>query len=225
MAGHAGAKFGVIRPPPGSYDAPQDLQVATGTATWISSHRGSRRRSSAALPEHCHSQGGPTADPISGRTDGHAANVGKLGTSLESSMKLPYVLVVIAFLPAGPAAHAALMVGNKAPDFSTEAALGGKAFRFQLADALARRPVVLYFFPKAFTSGCTIEAHAFAEATARFVAIAVVRGGRPKVLAVSASDVRIRWSRTGAADPKRAQPVDVPGSGVSLLLRGKARRA
>ena len=86
-------------------------------------------------------------------------------------MKLPYVLAVIAFLLAGTAAHAALEVGNKAPDFSTEAALGGKAFRFQLAEALARGPVVLYFFPKAFTSGCTIEAHAFAEATARFNAL------------------------------------------------------
>jgi thioredoxin-dependent peroxiredoxin len=64
--------------------------------------------------------------------------------------------------------HAALKVGARAPDFSTEAALGGKAFRFALAEALARGPVVLYFYPKAFTSGCTIEAHEFAEATPRF---------------------------------------------------------
>jgi len=83
-------------------------------------------------------------------------------------MKLPIVLAVITSLCGAPAAQAALEIGDKAPDFSTEAALGGKAFRFQLAEALARGPVVLYFFPKAFTSGCTIEAHAFAEATARF---------------------------------------------------------
>ena len=67
-----------------------------------------------------------------------------------------------------PAAHAALQPGDKAPDVDTDAALGGKPFRFRLADALARGPVVLYFFPKAFTKGCTIEAHQFAEATPRF---------------------------------------------------------
>ena len=69
------------------------------------------------------------------------------------------------------AANAALRTGEKAPDFSIDAALGGKPFKFMLADALARGPVVLYFCPKAFTSGCTIEAHAFAEATPRFNAL------------------------------------------------------
>jgi peroxiredoxin Q/BCP len=69
------------------------------------------------------------------------------------------------------AAQAALKPGAPAPAFTTEAALGGKSFQFQLADALARGPVVLYFFPKAFTSGCTVEAHEFAEATERFAAL------------------------------------------------------
>jgi peroxiredoxin len=68
-------------------------------------------------------------------------------------------------------AHAALALGERAPEFTIDAALGGKPFKFTLADALARGPVVLYFFPKAFTSGCTIEAHAFAEATPRFNAL------------------------------------------------------
>ena len=68
-------------------------------------------------------------------------------------------------------ARAALPVGAPAPHFTTEAALGGKAFSFSLADALRQGPVVLYFYPKAFTSGCTIEAHAFAEATPRFEAL------------------------------------------------------
>lgn len=67
--------------------------------------------------------------------------------------------------------HAALPVGAQAPDFATDAALGGKVFRFSLAEALRQGPVVLYFFPKAFTSGCTIEAHAFAEATPAFNAL------------------------------------------------------
>lgn len=67
--------------------------------------------------------------------------------------------------------NAALAVGERAPEFTIDAALGGKPFKFALADALTRGPVVLYFFPKAFTSGCTIEAHAFAEATPRFNAL------------------------------------------------------
>jgi peroxiredoxin len=71
----------------------------------------------------------------------------------------------------GSGAGAALAVGAAAPDFSTEAALGGAAFKFSLADSLKKGPVVLYFYPKAFTSGCTIEAHDFAEATPKFQAL------------------------------------------------------
>ncbi|WP_326541030.1 peroxiredoxin [Pseudorhodoferax sp.] len=68
-------------------------------------------------------------------------------------------------------AHAALKPGDAAPSFSADAALGGKTFRFQLSEALAKGPVVLYFFPKAFTQGCTVEAHLFAEASERFAAL------------------------------------------------------
>ena len=68
-------------------------------------------------------------------------------------------------------AHAALKPGDAAPDFATEAAMGGKEFRFALADALKKGPVVLYFFPKSFTKGCTVEAHLFAEATEKFNAL------------------------------------------------------
>ena len=61
---------------------------------------------------------------------------------------------------------AALKPGDEAPAFTARAALGGKDFIFSLADALKKGPVVLYFFPKAFTTGCTAEAHEFAEAAA-----------------------------------------------------------
>src|SRR5690349_25077979 len=61
-------------------------------------------------------------------------------------------------------ALAALPDGAKAPDFTTQASLAGKAFKFALADALKKGPVVLYFYPAAFTPGCTIEAHNFADA-------------------------------------------------------------
>jgi peroxiredoxin Q/BCP len=68
---------------------------------------------------------------------------------------------------ASPAA-AALKVGDKAPDFTSTGAVGGKEFKFHLADQLKKGPVVLYFFPKAFTSGCTAEAHAFSESIGDF---------------------------------------------------------
>jgi peroxiredoxin len=65
-------------------------------------------------------------------------------------------------------ARAALPVGATAPDFSTEASLGGQVFTYTLHDALKQGPVVLYFYPAAFTKGCTIEAHDFADAVAHF---------------------------------------------------------
>jgi peroxiredoxin len=66
---------------------------------------------------------------------------------------------------------AALAPGAQAPEFTTEATLAGKPFRFSLADALKKGPVVLYFYPAAFTPGCTVEAHEFAEATEKFKAL------------------------------------------------------
>lgn len=61
-------------------------------------------------------------------------------------------------------ASATLKPGDPAPDFTTQASLGGKTYTYALADALKKGPVVLYFYPAAFTTGCTIEAHEFAEA-------------------------------------------------------------
>ena len=65
-------------------------------------------------------------------------------------------------------ALAALKVGDSAPDFTAPATLGGKEFTFHLKDALKKGPVVVYFYPAAFTKGCTIEAHDFADATDDF---------------------------------------------------------
>jgi thioredoxin-dependent peroxiredoxin len=67
--------------------------------------------------------------------------------------------------------YAALPDGTKAPVFVTRATLAGKEFNFDLAEALKKGPVVLYFYPKAFTSGCTVEAHDFAEATPKFASL------------------------------------------------------
>lgn len=59
---------------------------------------------------------------------------------------------------------ASLKIGDTAPQFKAQASIGGKMFSFDLAQALKRGPVVLYFYPAAFTTGCTIEAHDFADA-------------------------------------------------------------
>src|SRR3954469_2580967 len=75
-----------------------------------------------------------------------------------------FVASSLAAAPAG----AALKVGAKAPDFTTTGAVGGKSFKLHLAEQLQKGPVVLYFFPKAFTSGCTAEAHAFSESIGQF---------------------------------------------------------
>ena len=68
-------------------------------------------------------------------------------------------------------ALAALKVGAKAPDFSARAYLAGEPFTFELADALERGPVVVYFFPAAHTPGCNLEAHLFSEAIDAFKAL------------------------------------------------------
>ena len=65
-------------------------------------------------------------------------------------------------------AFAALKQGDKAPDFSAKASLAGKEFTFSLKDALKKGPVVVYFYPSAFTGGCNIEAHTFAENKEKF---------------------------------------------------------
>ncbi len=63
---------------------------------------------------------------------------------------------------------AALKVGDKAPDFSARASLAGKEFGFSLESALKKGPVVVYFFPSAYTKGCDLEAHTFAEMKDKF---------------------------------------------------------
>jgi thioredoxin-dependent peroxiredoxin len=80
-------------------------------------------------------------------------------------------LSALAVLTLSAPVLAALPVGAKAPNFETQASLAGKPMPFSLNDALKSGPVVLYFYPAAFTKGCTIEAHNFAEATDEFKAM------------------------------------------------------
>jgi peroxiredoxin Q/BCP len=80
-------------------------------------------------------------------------------------------------------ALAALKVGDSAPDFTAPATLGGKEFTFHLADALKKGPVVVYFYPAAFTKGCTVEAHDFAAAMPQYQALGA------SVIGVSHDDI------------------------------------
>ena len=104
-------------------------------------------------------------------------------------------------------AWAALDVGETAPDFTAQAALAGKAYQFTLTDALAKGPVVLYFFPAAFSVGCSAEAHEFAESISKFEALGAT------VVGVSSDDIdtQVKFSMQAcqgkfavAADSSRA---------------------
>jgi thioredoxin-dependent peroxiredoxin len=68
----------------------------------------------------------------------------------------------------GLPALAALNTGDRAPDFSAKASLAGKEFNFSLQDALKKGPAVVYFYPSAYTKGCDLEAHTFAEQKDKF---------------------------------------------------------
>jgi peroxiredoxin len=95
---------------------------------------------------------------------------------------LSTAIAAAAMLAAGPSL-AALKVGDKAPDFKLQAATNGQVSTFSLAKALKSGPVVVYFYPKAFTSGCSLEAHEFSEAIPKFQARHVT------VIGVSADDI------------------------------------
>lgn len=92
-------------------------------------------------------------------------------------------LASIALFSVHAAAPAVLPQGAKAPQIVSQGALAGKPFTFNLAQALKKGPVVLYFYPKAFTQGCTLEARAFAEASDEFKAAGAT------VIGMSADDL------------------------------------
>lgn len=121
-------------------------------------------------------------------------------------------LIAALFLPFA-AAQAALEVGARAPGFTTQAALAGKPFDFNLAQALKKGPVVLYFFPKVFTTGCTIEANLFAEASDDFSKLGATVIGMSadpieEVKKFSVSECRDKFA-VGVATPKMIRDYDV----------------
>lgn len=121
-------------------------------------------------------------------------------------------LGAVALLTSTPAL-AALKVGDKAPDFSAKAALAGKDFDFKLSKALKKGPVVLYFFPAAYTAGCTAEAHEFAEATPEFeklgaTVIGVTAGNVDRIKDFSKEHCRDKFA-VAAADAGLIKTYDV----------------
>lgn len=107
-------------------------------------------------------------------------------------MKKHLVLGLLAAFSATPAL-AALKVGDTAPDFTARASLGGKEFDFSLNDALKKGPTVVYFYPSAYTGGCDLEAHTFAENADKFKAAGA------NIIGVSADNME--RLNTFAADP------------------------
>ena len=93
-----------------------------------------------------------------------ACKVARMKRTLASSLAL------VALSLSTHTAHAALSAGDVAPPFTAQASLDGRTFTFSLADALERGPVVVYFYPSAYTGGCNLEAHTFATRQAEFAA-------------------------------------------------------
>ena len=125
------------------------------------------------------------------------------------------LLVIVAMIGAAAAApaFASLPVGSKAPQFTAEATLGGKVYSFSLANALKKGPVVLYFYPAAFTKGCTIEAHDFAAAIGKYQALdATVIGVSHDQVAVlqkfSVSECRSKFPVAADTDHKIMRAYD-----------------
>jgi len=122
-------------------------------------------------------------------------------------------------------ALAALNAGDNAPNFDAKASLGGKQFDFSLKDALSKGPVVLYFYPAAFTPGCTVEAHEFADATDEFkklgaTVIGVSADSIEKLDKFSVSECRSKFAVAADPDLKVIKEYDAQiGPDVKLANR------
>ena len=131
---------------------------------------------------------------------------------------------------ASPAA-AKLAPGSKAPDFSAPAYLAGNPFTYKLSDNLRKGPVVLYFFPSAYTAGCNLEARLFSEAVDEFRAngatvIGVTSGKTDKLAQFSKDTEHCGGKFPVAADPGAAiaKRYDAPLSMKGMSMPGLSGR-
>lgn len=125
-------------------------------------------------------------------------------------------------------AHAALAVGAKAPDFETRGALAGKVFKVKLSQELKKGPVVLYFFPAAFTPGCTAEAKEFADMSDEFkkhgaTVIGMSADPVDKLAKFSTEACRSKFT-VASAGPGVVAGYDVALKSTNAALAGKTDR-
>ena len=130
---------------------------------------------------HTLNRDGRPAHPGAGRGSRVAPMVRTASHPVQA--KLGRLIAALCTVGLVTAAQAELKPGDPAPDFTIDATLAGKPFTFALAEALKRGPVVVFFFPKAFTQGCTLEANAFAEAADRYAAL------KTTVIGISGDDI------------------------------------
>lgn len=116
--------------------------------------------------------------------------------------------------PLSTSVSAALSEGRTAPVFTTPAVIAGKPFEFRLQEALMKGPVVLYFFPGAYTSGCTIEAHNFSEATAKFNALGAT------VIGLSHDPIE-KLARFSVTDCRNKFAVGIASTGIMSAYKVK----
>ncbi|MEC5216697.1 peroxiredoxin Q/BCP [Actimicrobium sp. GrIS 1.19] len=108
-------------------------------------------------------------------------------------MKLQHLLAALGLALLCGQSLAALDIGEVAPDFTTRATVNGEVFDYSLRNELQKGPVVLYFFPEAFSNGCSIEAHRFAEAIPEFRELGAT------VVGVSRDDIDVQKKFSVAA--------------------------
>ena len=140
-------------------------------------------------------------------------------------------LIVAALAVAATPAAAKLAPGAKAPDFSAPAYLAGNPFTYKLSDNLRKGPVVLYFFPSAYTAGCNLEARLFSEAVDEFKAngatvIGVTSGKTDKLAQFSRDTEHCGGKFPVAADPGAAiaKRYDAPLSMKGMSMPGMSGR-
>jgi peroxiredoxin len=115
-------------------------------------------------------------------------------------MKKILIGILVSAVAALPA-FAALEVGDNAPIFEATASLNGEPFNFSLREALDAGPVVVYFYPSAFTRGCNIQAHEFAENMDQFTAAGA------SVIGVSLDSIERLTLSTASSDSMTFQPI------------------
>lgn len=140
-------------------------------------------------------------------------------------MKKHILIAVLAAAFSASPALAALKVGDTAPDFTAQGSLGGKDVNFNLKSALKKGPVVVYFYPSAYTGGCDLQARTFAEEADKFTAagasIVGVSGDTLDRLQKYSADPKFcagKFTVTSDADTKVAKTYDLnvrqPGPGA-----------